>query len=154
MNYLDYSSILPLIWWYILYVNLGGAYIFTNFAVSHTHLPTVPKDDRTKTWVHYSCEHTMNVGLDNPLVTWWMSYLNYQIEHHLFPSMPQFRFAKKEVSGRVRELFEKHGFQYLEMGYFDAVKVTLDNLDQVAKDAMEEYGGGEEEGEYETYEYE
>jgi fatty acid desaturase len=23
------------------------------------------------------------------VVSWWMAYLNFQIEHHLFPSMPQ-----------------------------------------------------------------
>jgi fatty acid desaturase len=44
-------------------------------------------------------------------VNWWMSYLNYQIEHHLFPSMPQFRHP--QVSPRVKELFKKHNVEYV-----------------------------------------
>lgn len=65
-------------------------------------------------------------------VNWWMSYLNYQIEHHLFPSMPQFRMP--QVSPRVRALFEKHGVEYKSMGYTEAMKVTFANLDKVGKD--------------------
>ena len=44
-------------------------------------------------------------------VDWWMSYLNYQIEHHLFPSMPQFNHPI--ISPRVKALFEKHDVRQL-----------------------------------------
>jgi len=108
---------------------VGSTYIFLNFAVSHTHLPVVKADDDVS-WVVYASQHTMNV---NPgpgkFVNWWMSYLNYQIEHHLFPSMPQFRHP--QVSPRVKALFKKHGAPYLQMDYTQAMVTTFRNLDNV-----------------------
>merc|ERR1712023_381265 len=108
---------------------VGSTYIFVNFAVSHTHLPVVQADDDVS-WVVYAAKHTMNVSSGSfGWVDWWMSYLNFQIEHHLFPSMPQFRHPK--VSPRVKALFEKHGIPYIQMSYVDAMKTTFANLDHV-----------------------
>ncbi len=117
---------------YCAYVWIGGMYIFTNFAVSHTHLPVVPSDEH-RDWVRYAAEHTMNVA-PSWWCNWWMSYLNFQIEHHLFPSMPQFRHPK--VSPRVRALFEKHGLAYMERSYTDAIRVTFANLHNVGHDVF------------------
>ncbi len=77
---------------YCLYNWIGANYIFINFAVSHTHLPVVAKEDNTVDWVRYAANHTMNVKSGAfRWVDWWMSFLNFQIEHHLFPCMPQVR---------------------------------------------------------------
>merc|ERR1711988_46421 len=96
---------------------VATTYIFLNFAVSHTHLPVSEPDDYLH-WVEYSAVHTTNIAT-SWAVDWWMSYLNFQIEHHLFPSMPQFRH--KIISPRVKELFEKHGLKYDVRGYFEAM---------------------------------
>eukprot|EP01036_Dinobryon_divergens_P025523 gene25523-34079_t len=114
-----------------LAVNWFGAnYIFLNFAVSHTHLDVVAKDDTTTDWVRYAAIYTMNVS-PGPLriVDWWMAYLNFQIEHHLFPSMPQFRHPT--ISPRVKQLLEKHGLPYQRRSYVDAMYVTFQNLHRV-----------------------
>ena len=66
-----------------------------------------------------------------------MSYLNFQIEHHLFPQCPQFRFA--QIYPRIKALFEKHGETYICMGYFEAIGVTFSNLKKVAKEARENH---------------
>mmetsp|Transcript_15241 Transcript_15241/g.20122 ORF Transcript_15241/g.20122 Transcript_15241/m.20122 type:complete len:428 (+) Transcript_15241:38-1321(+) len=118
---------------YLFYVWMGGTYIFLNFAVSHTHLPVVPEDDKEVDWVRYAAFHTMNVD-QSWWCDWWMSFLNFQIEHHLFPSMPQFRHPK--VSPRVRAIFEKHGVTYISMSYWKAMRVTFSNLDKVGRDVF------------------
>lgn len=120
---------------YCLYNAVAADYIFLNFAVSHTHLPTVPKDDTEVDWVQYAAFHTMNVkpGPFN-FINWWMSYLNFQIEHHLFPSMPQYRHPI--VSKRVKALFDKHGIKYDQRGYIEAMKVTFQNLHKVGVEAF------------------
>mmetsp|Transcript_19932 Transcript_19932/g.53674 ORF Transcript_19932/g.53674 Transcript_19932/m.53674 type:complete len:424 (+) Transcript_19932:34-1305(+) len=112
---------------YLLYVQLGAMYIFCNFAVSHTHLPIVEKDEHA-TWVEYSANHTTNCS-PSWWCDWWMSYLNYQIEHHLFPAMPQFRHPI--IAPRVKALFNKHGLHYDVRGYFEAMADTFANLDKV-----------------------
>ena len=61
---------------------------------------------KNENWITYASHYTMNVN-NNPITNWWMSYLNFQIEHHLFPSMPQFRFPT--LAPRVKVLFERHG---------------------------------------------
>lgn len=120
---------------YLAYNWFAATYIFVNFAVSHTHLPVVPKDDVDVDWVRYAAVHTMNVSA-GPLkwVDWWMSFLNYQIEHHLFPSMPQFRHP--ETSKRVQELFAKHGLKYDQRSYTESIKVTFENLHTVGMDVF------------------
>lgn len=120
---------------YLLYTWVGADYIFLNFAVSHTHLPTVPKEDTQVDWVRYAAVHTLNAkpGAFN-FISWWMSYLNFQIEHHLFPSMPQFRFP--QISHRVKALFEKHGLVYDQRSYADSMVATFKNLHKVGADVF------------------
>ncbi len=115
---------------YLAYNWIGSNYIFINFAVSHTHLDVVPKEDTQVDWVRYAAIYTINVA-PGPLkwVNWWMSYLNFQVEHHLFPSMPQFRHPI--ISPRVKALFEKHGLKYDQRSYTEAMTVTFQNLHKV-----------------------
>ena len=62
-----------------------------------------------------------------------MANLNFQIEHHLFPAMPQFQH--KTISPRVKQLFEKHGLVYDVRPYFTCLKQTLENLHAVGASA-------------------
>merc|ERR1711862_890251 len=118
--------------WYVIYVHIAATYIFVNFAISHTHLDVVAKDSH-RTWAEYACEHTMNCT-DNVLTNWWMSYLNFQIEHHLFPQMPQFRLPR--IAPRVRAMFERHGKEYKCVDYWEALAITWQNFDKVAEDVL------------------
>ena len=56
----------------------------------------------------------------------------FQIEHHLFPTMPQFRHP--QIQSRVRELARKHNLPFIEYTYPEAVVKTYENLDEVAKE--------------------
>jgi len=119
---------------YLLTFGFGCMYIFLNFAVSHTHLD-VSQPDEYLHWIDYSSKHTTNVSCDSYLCTWWMSYLNFQIEHHLFPSMPQFNHPK--ISHRVQELFRKNDLVYDQRPYIAAMRDTFRNLHEVGAAAIE-----------------
>jgi fatty acid desaturase len=56
-------------------------------------------------WVEYALLHTVDVQ-HSWWCDWWMGYLNYQIEHHLFPTMPDFRL--RAIVPRVRALAQMH----------------------------------------------
>lgn len=120
---------------YLAYNWIAANYIFINFALSHTHLGTVAKDDTEVDWVRYAAIYTINIR-PGPLhwVNWWMGYLNFQIEHHLFPSMPQFRHPS--ISPRVKKFFEEHGLVYDQRDYFDAMATTFKNLHKVGMDVF------------------
>ena len=109
---------------YIIKTAVSANYIFVNFAVSHTHRDIVP-ENKYQDWVHYAAEHTTNCT-PSLLCNWWMSYLNFQIEHHLFPSLPQFRTPL--VAPYVKSLFKKHGITYDSRSYSRCLVDTFENL--------------------------
>jgi len=113
---------------YMISVWLAAGYIFGNFALSHTHLPVTSGPLH---WVEYALLHTMDVE-SSWWCNWWMSYLNFQIEHHLFPTMPQFRHP--QITDRVRKLAKKHGIPYYCESYSNAVRMTFNNLEHVSED--------------------
>eukprot|EP00030_Apusomonadida_sp_AF-17_P001838 a201_582.p1 GENE.a201_582~~a201_582.p1 ORF type:complete len:418 (+),score=145.36 a201_582:45-1256(+) len=116
---------------YLLASAFGGAYIFTTFSVSHTHKPAVEADSH-RDWVAYAADHTTNIT-PHWFTTWFMGLLNFQIEHHLLPSMPQHRFP--EIAPRVRAFIEAHGMTYDCRGFFETLAVTFKNLDHVGQHA-------------------
>ena len=112
---------------YLAYNQVAASYIFTNFSLSHTHLPVTEADEFVH-WVEYAAKHTTNIS-PSPLCNWWMANLNFQVEHHLFPAMPQFQH--KHISPRVRAFFEAHGLVYDVRPYVSCLRQTLANLHAV-----------------------
>ncbi|KAJ1450254.1 fatty acid desaturase-domain-containing protein [Pelagophyceae sp. CCMP2097] len=115
---------------YLCYDWLAASYIFTNFSLSHTHLPVSEADDYLH-WVEYAAKHTTNIA-PGPICNWWMANLNFQVEHHLFPSMPQCNH--KIISPRVKAFLEKHDLVYDVRPYFTCLGQTLFNLHQVGNE--------------------
>jgi len=126
-NYFSYMGISGMIFSHLVWGSVAGMYLFTNFALSHTHKEVLVNADK-EDWVRSAVLRTTNVH-HNALVNWWMGYLNLQIEHHLFPSMPQFRGP--QASPRVKALVEKHGLTYDERGYWETCYAMFKNLHDV-----------------------
>ncbi len=53
-------------------------------------------------------------------------WLNYQIEHHLFPDLPA--RAYQRIQPRVQEICERHGVPYLQESIFLRARRTMDVL--------------------------
>lgn len=104
-----------------------SVYLFLNFTLSHTFLPVTTEPTH---WVEYSLLHTADVE-QKPWCDWWMGYLNYQIEHHLFPTMPQFRHPL--IKDRVKALADKHNIPYYVNSYGEALRKTFQNMADVSK---------------------
>ncbi|MGW6012934.1 fatty acid desaturase family protein [Streptomyces sp. NPDC055210] len=66
-----------------------------------------------------------------PLTDWFLGGLNYQIEHHLFPSMPRphLRLAQPLVRAHCREL----GIPYVETGLVDSYRQALRHMYEVGE---------------------
>lgn len=107
-------------------------YLFGHFSLSHSFTGVVP-EDKHLLWFEYSLIHTVNISTRSALVSWIMGYLNFQIEHHLFPSMPQYKNAL--AAPYVRAFCEKWSsdLKYTEHSYKDAWRLMLSNLNQVGK---------------------
>ena len=66
---------------------------------------------------------SVNYRCGSELVDFAHLYLNYQIEHHLFPDVPMARY--REIQPRVKALCEKHGIPYIQEGVFSRVRKML-----------------------------
>ena len=107
-------------------------YLFGHFSLSHTYTGVIP-EDKDLLWFEYALDHTVNISTKSALVTWIMGYLNFQIEHHLFPSMPQHKNAV--AAPYVRRFCDKWSpdLKYVEHSYMQAWWLMLSNLNQVGK---------------------
>jgi len=63
-----------------------------------------------------------NTGTD--LIDFGHGFLNYQIEHHLFPNMPHSYYQKMQPL--VKEICKKHNLEYRQESVFKRIKMTLD----------------------------
>lgn len=112
----------------------GLAFLLFNFSVSHTTQPV--HNGQYVNWIDLASKYTVNVE-SNFLVDTWMGFLNFQIEHHLFPEMPQFRH--REVSKRVKKFFKDHDLPYVVKSYTEAVWDVFLNLYRVRNILIERY---------------
>ncbi|KAK3083286.1 hypothetical protein FSP39_018599 [Pinctada imbricata] len=92
-------------------------YMFIRFLESHwftwvtqmSHLPLRIDKEADEDWFSSQLYTTCNVD-SSPFNDWFTGHLNFQIEHHLFPTMPRHNLHK--VAPLVRSMCKKHGLPY------------------------------------------
>ncbi|HBP22683.1 MAG TPA: acyl-CoA desaturase [Planctomycetes bacterium] len=71
-----------------------------------------PAASDTLPWAEHQLATTVDFARKNPLLSWFVGGLNFQIEHHLFPQISHRHYpALAEV---VREVCERHQIRVLE----------------------------------------
>jgi fatty acid desaturase 2 (delta-6 desaturase) len=122
------SSLLEAIFYNQCISSVSAIYLFGHFSLSHTFTPIIKEND-DPSWVRYAIEHSVDISPQNPFVSWIMGYLNCQVIHHLFPSMPQYRGP--EVSLELIELCKKWNIKYTILGYGEAWRLMFKNLNDI-----------------------
>jgi len=109
-----------------------SVYILGNLVLNHTHLPIV-ESGRKLHWTEYTFLHTVNCRSSYfGWVDWWTGHLNYQIEHHLFPTMPEYK--SKLCRDMVKDFAKRNQLPYQLCSYWEAVKSAYNNLESVANE--------------------
>jgi fatty acid desaturase len=99
---------------------------------------------------HYACEHfainaqqdlklnfvelqlrTTRNGNPSMLLDWVAGGLNYQIEHHLFPTLPRHNLT--QVSYLVKDFCKEHNIPYQCCDFFPGVFLILKQLDDTGR---------------------
>lgn len=111
-------------------VLLGGA-----FAPNHKGMPIVPATMKID-FLHRQVLMSRNVR-GGPVTDIAMGGLNYQIEHHLFPSMP--RPNLKRAQPIVRAYCEQHGVPYTETGLLHSYAIVVSYLNHVGIQARDPF---------------
>uniref|UniRef100_A0A914MQU5 Fatty acid desaturase domain-containing protein n=1 Tax=Meloidogyne incognita TaxID=6306 RepID=A0A914MQU5_MELIC len=115
--------------------------LFAGFLLSHVvtynHYSTDKFPHNDPILSNYAClqlytTRNMRPGL---VIDWLWGGLNYQIEHHLFPTMP--RHNLKKVMPLVKEFCAKNNLPYMVDDYFTGFKLTIKHLHNVADIASE-----------------
>lgn len=96
---------------------VAGVVLHVVFTVQHLVVGAevlterVPAGD-IDAWTVHQIKAAANMATDRPLLSWYVGYLNFHIEHHLFPGVPM-RFLP-EVAPLVREFCAANEIHYCD----------------------------------------
>ncbi len=110
-----------------------GLYMGLSFAPNHIGMPVVPADmkiDFLRRQVLMSRNVTGGRWVDT-----FMGGLNFQVEHHLFPSMP--RPSLRKVAPLVRQYCEERGVRYTEMSIGRAYAAVTEHINRVGRGGLD-----------------
>jgi fatty acid desaturase len=106
---------------------LLGLHLGCAFAPNHKGMP-VPDPDEP--WDHLRKQVLTSRNVRGGRVThWFLGGLNYQIEHHLFPSMPRPHLRRSQPL--IRQYCELAGLPYTEEGLVESYAQALRHLHTV-----------------------
>jgi fatty acid desaturase len=101
---------------------LRGLYLGLSFAPNHKGMPVLSKAQEDDAFLRQVLTSRNIRG--GPVVDWVRGGLNYQIEHHLFPSMPRANLPDAQVI--VRSFCDRNDVPYVEASaassYADVVR--------------------------------
>ena len=106
---------------------LFGVYLGSAFAPNHKGMPILPAGS-TLDFFHRQVLTSRNVH-GNAITDAALGGLNYQIEHHLFPSMPRPNLRRAQVL--IRQFCREHGVEYSETTLWRSWREVLRHLDTV-----------------------
>jgi fatty acid desaturase len=110
---------------------LFGLYMGCSFAPNHKGMPILSADEEMD-FLHRQVLTSRNVT-GSPVVDLALGGLNYQIEHHLFPSMP--RPTLRRAQPMIRRFCEENGVAYTETGLIGSYRQALGHLDTAGRSA-------------------
>ena len=108
---------------------LFGLYLGISFAPNHKGMPILDADDQ-KDFLRRQVLTSRNVK-GGWLTDLALGGLNYQIEHHLFPSMPRSNLRRAQPI--VRDYCGRQEVPYCEAGFMSSYAQVLVHLDSVGR---------------------
>jgi len=89
----------------------------TIFQLAHTVEETIhplPNENNIieNNWLVHQMNTTVNFSRKNKFISWYIGGLNFQVEHHLFPTICHVHYP--EISEIVKGTAEEFGIPYLE----------------------------------------
>ncbi|MET7692944.1 acyl-CoA desaturase [Streptomyces sp. NPDC005483] len=114
----------------VIHQALFGLHLGMAFAPNHKGMEMPDPDGES--WGHLRRQVLTSRNIRGGILTdWFLGGLNYQIEHHLFPSMPRphLRLAQPLVRAHCRDL----GIPYTETGLVDSYRQALSHMHEVGE---------------------
>lgn len=121
--------------WLVTYVaaqGLAGLYLTLVIAPNHKGMPLFAKNSELS-FMERQVLGSRNIRSD-ALVDFVMGGLNYQVEHHLFPTMP--RVHLRSAQAFVRHACAELGLAYSEVSMRDSYSMVFEELKRVGRAAL------------------
>ncbi|MBD3752622.1 MAG: acyl-CoA desaturase [Micrococcales bacterium] len=116
-------------------VAVFGVYMGASFAPNHKGMPIIAPDAKLD-FFSKQVRTSRNVA-GGWWATWLMGGLNYQVEHHLFPSMSRLHLARaREI---VRDYCATHDVPYTETSLWRSYAIVIDYLNRVGLAARDPF---------------
>ena len=112
-----------------------GVYMGASFAPNHKGMPIVPANSRID-FLRRQVLMSRNIR-GGRFTDLFMGGLNYQIEHHLFPSMP--RPSLRNAQPIVREFCDSRKISYTETGLVQSYGIVVRYLNKVGLAARDPF---------------
>ena len=103
---------------FIIFTVVAGFVLSMVFQLAHTveHTAFPVADEATgkleDEWAVHQIKTTANFATNNPVVSWLVGGLNFQIEHHLFPKISHVHYPA--ISKIIRQACQEYGLVYIE----------------------------------------
>lgn len=103
---------------------VSGCYLTLIFATNHAAMPLLLADQRMS-FLQHQVVTSRNIRAPR-----WLSFvfggLHFQIEHHLFPGMPQNQLWRAQPI--VREFCKEHGISYRELSFWQTYREIFSHM--------------------------
>nr|KAF6465052.1 fatty acid desaturase 3 [Rousettus aegyptiacus] len=100
------------------------------------HIPKEIGHEKHRDWASSQLAATCNVE-PSLFINWFSGHLNFQIEHHFFPTMPRHNYHK--VAPLVKALCAKHGLSYDVKPFLTALADIVGSLKKSGNVWLEAY---------------
>ncbi len=114
---------------------LTNLHTFAIIAPNHAGDDLYRFHDRARSHAEFSVRQvigSVNYTTGSDAVDFLHGWLNYQIEHHLWPNLPMRQYQR--IQPQVKAICEKHGVPYVQQNVFRRVKKLVDIM--VGKTSM------------------
>jgi fatty acid desaturase len=117
----------------LVHQGLSGLYLGSIFAPNHKGMPVLDKESDMG-FLYRQVVTARNVKA-HPITDFWYGGLNYQIEHHLFPSMP--RTSLPKAQRLIKAFCHEHAIPYYETSMLRSYQEILHYLHDIGSPLRE-----------------
>ncbi len=116
---------------------IAGVILTVVFQLAHTLEGTahpMPNSEGVieNDWTVHQLQTTANFSPDSSFITWYVGGLNYQVEHHLFPTICHVHYPN--IAPIVEATAKEFGVPYLvNHKFFDALQLHIDLLYRIGR---------------------
>ncbi len=136
--------LVPAAWYWVLlgFITMhfiAGVVLSYVFQLAHmvdgVEAHDIPHPDQTlDEWMEHQLQTTANFARKNPIINWFVGGLNFQVEHHLFPTICHIHYPA--IAEIVRNTAHEFGLPYREYKRMrDALKAHNKHLDLMGQGA-------------------